>query len=445
VRIVNAELRRISAGDPPEPLAIAPRAIIAANATAARDAVKASPGDYEGCLVRFPARLLDTWDRAEGSLLSLATGDTKVTARIAAADYAKLQHIEPGSELLVTGIVELNWDFNPWAWPPRVPRGLELLIRSAGDVVVVRTPPWWTPRRLSLLLGGATALLAAALAWAWTLRREVTRQRSLVDLEMRCREEDQAAARDRERKAELRSLQELEAKLTTSLAAAAVAHEIKLPLSNLLLASRLAEEMLAPDGTGAGDIRPLLADIAAESGRVVTTIDRMRALLRNVQTEHATIDIANVVHNALLQANPMLEERGIDLETASLDASITVEGDAIQLQNAVANLLANAVDAVTPLPAERRRVRVAIESGGAGGGKTAAVEIVVGDAGPGLPLEVPAKLPLHTTKAAGSGLGLFIVRTAAVNHGGSVTFGRSPLGGAEVRLVLPVRGSTPGQ
>jgi signal transduction histidine kinase len=441
-RIIHALVRRLATGPPPEPLAVAPAAVLAANTAATDSAVKASPGDYEGCLIRFPARLLDATPRTDGGLLSLATDGATVSARAGAADFASLQRIAPGSELLVTGIVEVEWEFKPVVWPPRTPRSLDLVIRSAADVAVVRVPPWWTPGRLAVVLGVGAAVLATTLAWAWSLQREVARQRALAEHELRDRHAAEGTARDRERQAEARLRQELQGKLETSLAAAAVAHEIKLPLSNVLLASRLADDMLAPAGPGVAFIRPVLGDIATEAHRVVETIERMRVLLRNVQTEHVPIDLVDVVHNALLHAAALLQDRRIEVETDGLDASLPIDGDAVQLQNAVVNLLANAADAVADLPPERRRVRVGVRASvAADPGLPPTAEIVVGDAGPGIPDDVLAKVPLHTTKPQGTGLGLFIVRTTAENHGGSMAFGRSPLGGAEVRVRLPCRGA----
>jgi nitrogen-specific signal transduction histidine kinase len=65
--------------------------------------------------------------------------------------------------------------------------------------------------------------------------------------------------------------------------------------------------------------------------------------------------------------------------------------------------------------------------------------VAVGDSGPGLPRSVVDRLPLHTTKPHGSGLGLFLVGAVAENHAGSLEVGTSPLGGAEMRIVLPCR------
>ena len=67
----------------------------------------------------------------------------------------------------------------------------------------------------------------------------------------------------------------------------------------------------------------------------------------------------------------------------------------------------------------------------------ATVELTVGDSGPGWSGAERSELPLTTTKDQGSGIGLYVVRMVVQNHRGTLTFGRSPLGGAEVRLTLP--------
>ena len=66
-------------------------------------------------------------------------------------------------------------------------------------------------------------------------------------------------------------------------------------------------------------------------------------------------------------------------------------------------------------------------------------EIVIGDSGPGWPGGTLDEALLASSKPAGTGIGLFVVRTAVENHRGTVTIGRSRLGGAEFRIVLPRR------
>jgi nitrogen fixation/metabolism regulation signal transduction histidine kinase len=61
----------------------------------------------------------------------------------------------------------------------------------------------------------------------------------------------------------------------------------------------------------------------------------------------------------------------------------------------------------------------------------------VEDSGPGFPAETVPGTLLQTTKAGGSGLGLFVVRTTMENHHGRMELGRSQRGGALVRLSIP--------
>ena len=66
--------------------------------------------------------------------------------------------------------------------------------------------------------------------------------------------------------------------------------------------------------------------------------------------------------------------------------------------------------------------------------------IVVDDNGPGLPDDHTADMPLYSSKPSGSGLGLFIVRSAMEGHNGELTLGVSPSGGTRAVLLLPRQG-----
>jgi len=68
------------------------------------------------------------------------------------------------------------------------------------------------------------------------------------------------------------------------------------------------------------------------------------------------------------------------------------------------------------------------------------VDLAVGDSGPGFGGSPPDTTVLRSSKEEGTGLGLYVVRTTLDNHGGTIEFGRSPLGGAEVLLRFPLLG-----
>jgi PAS domain S-box-containing protein len=235
-------------------------------------------------------------------------------------------------------------------------------------------------------------------------------------------EEKETAAREKQLEAQHR--RDLETKLKTSLTASAVAHEINQPLSAILLQSKMALQ----EGSEEGQALRLIAE---EAQRVVATIDKMKTLLRNVQTEPRPIDLAEVVKSALLYNKGLLARHRILLRQSGLDRACPLRGDDAQLQLAVTNLVRNAVEAIEEAKPKKREILVELHTHGG------AAELIIGDSGPGWPVAGPAETPLTTTKKSGTGIGLYVVRTALQNHRGEVAFARSPLGGAEVRLKFP--------
>jgi signal transduction histidine kinase len=418
--LAHAVVRRLSAGPPPEPFAVTPERIEAVNVDAVKASVNADPGDYNGCLIRFPARLVDFQAEKHWGTLVLSTGSTTVTAEVAPEAFDRIRALPAGCEVVVTGIARLDWDLDPLDWPRRSPRHLSLLVRSADDVVVLQRPSPWTPRRLATLLGTTLAALALTGAWVWSLRRRRVELEGLVQDRTR----ELVAARDREKQVEDEARLTLQQKLRASLAASAVAHEINQPLSRILLTSRLELD-------GGGDGREALRAIVADADRVVTTIEKMKVLLRNVETQHEEIDLAQVVRSSLFQVKSLAASHGVTIRDTSPPAGCRIRGDAVQLQFAITNLLRNAVEAIGAAGGGAREIEVAVAR------SAEAAVLTVGDSGPGWPGGSLDDALVSSTKPAGTGVGLFVVRTAVENHGGTVTVGRSRLGGAEFRIVLP--------
>jgi PAS domain S-box-containing protein len=240
-------------------------------------------------------------------------------------------------------------------------------------------------------------------------------------------ERKRSAERERELEAEHR--RELETKLRTSIEASAVAHEINQPLSAILLQSK----MTLQDN---GDERKALEVIASEADRVVKTIEKMKTLLRNVQTEHKPMNLTQVVNSALLYTKTQMERDGISVRRHGLDHECTIYGDDEQLQLALINVLRNAAEALTESDEPERDRVIGVELRG----NETEAELIIGDSGPGWSEAAGAaesfETPLTTTKQQGSGIGIYVVRTAVQNHGGKIALGQSPLGGAEVKLTF---------
>jgi len=229
---------------------------------------------------------------------------------------------------------------------------------------------------------------------------------------------------EREKELEAKHRKDLEEKLKTSIHAAAVAHEINQPLSSILLQSKMA---LQEEGAA----REALRVVAEEAQRVVVTIDKMKTLMRNVQTEHRPVDLATVAQSALLYNKGQLARRRIDVQSKGLDNEYIILGDDAQLQLAITNLLRNAAEAIDESNPSEREIAVELAMRGDD------IELTIGDSGPGWTGAERSDMPLTSTKKGGTGIGLYVVRTAVQNHSGKIEFGRSPLGGAEVKIKFP--------
>ena len=138
-------------------------------------------------------------------------------------------------------------------------------------------------------------------------------------------------------------------------------------------------------------------------------------------------DVCALVRPACLHA-------GIELTALKPAEPICVQGDAEELRQLVVNLALNAVDATSGHEQSPARIVVALEPIDAN-----RCALCVRDSGPGPSVEVSARLfePFVTGKPEGTGLGLYVARQIAEDHGGSIRWQRCE-GMTEFRVELPV-------
>jgi signal transduction histidine kinase len=204
-----AVVRKRAVETPPLPLDIQPSEIIRINDAHGRSGEVARPGSYDGCLIRCRSRI-EAIDRAAAPpVLALTDGDTVFTAQLADAPAASSTGFVVGSEVEITGIVQVSRVQAEGALPAhgatRVGQFV-LFVRGREDVRIVRLPPWWTPGRLATAAGVLGAIAVASVVWVTFLRREVARQtaravaeesarqKTALDYEITLRERNQLAA-----------------------------------------------------------------------------------------------------------------------------------------------------------------------------------------------------------------------------------------------------------
>ena len=252
--------------------------------------------------------------------------------------------------------------------------------------------------------------------------------------EVRQAQADLRVAEEDRRKLARQEAQRLQQKLQTSVVASAVAHEVNQPLSEILIKSQLALQQAESFPQLPVSLRDTLRSLVEDSRRVDRTIERMRALLRNVPTQQISTDLRECVDSSILYLKRTIAEGKIQLQYNHPKKSVRILGDSSQLQLAVTNLLRNATETIQENDCRDRKISIQLVTN-----RTHA-EIIVGDSGPGLAPHLRQQIfsVLTSNRPKGTGLGLYLVRTTVVNHGGEVSVGDSPLGGAEFRVRIPL-------
>lgn len=205
----GALIRKVGTASLPEPVAITPGAILELNAQAMLHGLAPEPNDYDGRLITFRGRLINAqsavnfkppWHR-----LVLDVSGTVVEALLYKSDVQAFKELQTGSELQVSGIVQLIFDVSPQRQHlfQNPPVGLQIFMRDAQDVVVLATPPWWTQQRL--MTAGVIGLvsLIGVMLWSWQLKRQLARKTTQLAAEMHARRdaaiEFKATLRERNR------------------------------------------------------------------------------------------------------------------------------------------------------------------------------------------------------------------------------------------------------
>jgi two-component system sensor kinase FixL len=221
--------------------------------------------------------------------------------------------------------------------------------------------------------------------------------------------------------------------------ATGLAHEISQPLGAILRNAEAAELFLQHDTPDLDEIRAILADIRADDERASHVIDRMRGLLKRRTLDTRRLDVAALVNEvaALVRVDAASRQVRMDLEVPH-DLP-QVRGDRVQLEQVLLNLILNGMDALDEARPEDRRVGVTARLNGA-----QTVEIVVNDAGPGIPADKLGQIfdPFFTTKSHGMGMGLSISRTIIEAHDGQLWAENSKGGGAAFLFTLPIADET---
>jgi len=213
-----------------------------------------------------------------------------------------------------------------------------------------------------------------------------------------------------------------------------IVHELNQPLTAILSNAQAARHFIANNSADPQLLGEILQDIILADQRAGDVIRRLRTLFKRGETNFETLDANTLVRDVLRIVNGDLVLRAIHAEIDLDEPLPPLEGDRVELQQLMLNLVVNACEAMGGVEERLRRLAIRTRAGTDGG-----VVISVTDNGAGFAPEQYERLfePFYTTKRQGLGLGLSICRTIVRAHRGRLWGTAAPGKGAAFHVHLP--------
>ena len=195
---------------------------------------------------------------------------------------------------------------------------------------------------------------------------------------------------------------------------ASIAHEVSQPLSGILMNASTCLRMLKSDPPNLVGARETAQRTIRDGNRASEVITRLRTLYTKKQVEIEPIDLNEAAREVITLLSGELERNDVILIHDFSDRLPAVNGDRVQLQQVILNLLRNASDAMSGIEDRPRQMvlRTELEDGH--------VRLLVQDSGVGFTPEDADRMfeSFYTTKPDGMGVGLSVSRSIIeANHG----------------------------
>jgi signal transduction histidine kinase len=359
----GAVVRKTASGPPPQPVLVDPADIYTADQHLTQSDMMARPGNHDGSLIRCRGRL-ESVTTVNAPVLELSSAGRSFSASLpAGVAFARfVQGLKPGSELALTGVVEAEFrDQHEIRWPMEhfgVTR-FNLALGGPGDVVVLRSPSWWTPRRLAVTAVSMAVIVGATAIWLAVLRREVRRQTSLAIAHAAARRQDavefEVSLRERTKLAadlhdtilqtiagigfQLRACEEAREYESAVKAGSRAADDCHLIAAKHMVENAVEQlrgtvwslRTLPADGTMFSQaLRDAIARLGeGHAARITAVIDANADELSPLLGGHLLQIVKECVHNALLHARPATIDVRVGIDTAADMVTASVSDDGV--------------------------------------------------------------------------------------------------------------------
>jgi two-component system sensor kinase FixL len=215
---------------------------------------------------------------------------------------------------------------------------------------------------------------------------------------------------------------------------AAMAHEVRQPLTAILSNANAARMLLNSQHPPLAELREIVSDIRRDDLLADEVIGRIRDFLRKREPRMQPCDLNAAISDVLRLVAGDARIRHVEIRTELAGELPPVLGDRTQLQQVLLNLIVNGMDAMEGTPEPSRHLTVQTRPSDDGG-----IEVAVTDHGCGIASDDLERLfePFFTTRKEGMGLGLSIAHSIIAAYRGRLWAENNVDGGATFRFRVP--------
>ncbi|UVL86500.1 AAA family ATPase [Pseudomonas sp. B21-028] len=216
---------------------------------------------------------------------------------------------------------------------------------------------------------------------------------------------------------------------------ASIAHEVNQPIAASILNANAALRWLNAQPPDIDEVRPVLERLILDANRAADVLGRIRGHIRKAPPQKGLVDINAAIEEMIEFTRGQIIKSGSSIQTQLMDGLPLIEGDRVELQQVLLNLIMNALEAMGSVSADERRLVICATRDEAD-----CVLVSVSDTGPGFASQSTDLVftSFYTTKPTGLGLGLSICRSIIEAHGGCLSAVANPPRGATVQFTLPI-------